>query len=81
MLLVRKISCTKCKFRNGSDEHHIYACNFEKCRMRDNVVEILDTDDGKVETYSIDELKNYLYDGIEVDNVDFEDDNSMTILR
>lgn len=82
MLLVRKASCSKCKFKCGSDEHHIYACDFEKCRMKDNSMEILDTEDEKTETYSIDEVRNYVVnEGIEIANLHIDEDDLMIISR
>jgi len=78
MLLVRKISCTKCKYKGNGNKDVLVSCDFEKCKVKDNYAEIIDTDDSVTETYSIDELKGILSE-VTLDNAELV--NNVLLIR
>lgn len=71
MLLVRKISCSKCKFRGNGNEGVLVSCDLAKCRIKNSYVEVIDTEDNVIESYSIDEFKDMLSQ-VELDNLSYE---------
>lgn len=79
MFLLRKISCTACKYCENRDTDTIVTCNFDKCKVRNNYANVYDSTDGTTETVDIDTFRGYL-NSLEVENVS-KYDNRLVIQR